>query len=259
MITLTSALRTAIATGVLLLCGAGTALAATNAVTFADPGEYPIVIPNGVTSLKVVAVGGSGGEGTYGVPGGFGARVTANLPVTGGATRDPQSGAYRATSPFDLAVGTYTAVAAQADDVGNEAATAARTFAVDGTTAVAPPIRADGTKPVLSRVSLSPARFKVGTAKTALTASAAKALKRGTSVRYTLSESATVTLAIARSGQRKAVGTITRRSKTGANRIAFSGRLGAKALKPGRYVLTLTAVDAAGNRSAAKKVSFRIG
>ncbi|MDW5594492.1 Ig-like domain-containing protein [Conexibacter stalactiti] len=201
-----------------------------------------------------------------------GSAATGPLVQTLVATRDPQSGAYRATSPFDLATGTYTAVVAQADDVGNEAATAARTFSVDTTAADRPADdrpagerpavdrpAADRTKPVLSRVSLSPARFKVGTAKTALTASAAKALKRGTSVRYTLSESATVTLAIARSGQRKTVGTITPRSKKGANRIAFSGRLGSKALKPGRYVLTLSAVDAAGNRGAAKQVSFRIG
>lgn len=197
-----------------------------------------------------------------------GSDATGPLVQTLVATRDPQSGAYQATSPFDLAVGTYTAVAAQSDDVGNAATTAARTFTVDGSTGDGDRDRgrdgdggsADRTKPVLSRVSLSPARFQVGKAKTALTArAAAKALKRGTSVRYTLSENAAVTLTIARAGQRKPAGKLTRRSRRGANRVAFSGRIGAKALKPGRYVLTLTAVDAAGNRSAAKKVSFRVG
>lgn len=232
--------------------------------------------PGGRSASKpeLAGIGGTaiGDSATVTIAVHAGSAATGPLVQTLVATRDPQSGAYRATSPFDLAVGTYTAVAAQADDVGNEAATAALTFTVDGTAPGGPGQggpgqggpgqggpAADKTKPVLSRVSLSPVRFKVGTATTALTARAAKALKRGTSVRYTLSESATVTLAIARSGQRKTVGKLTRRSKQGATRIAFSGRLGSKALKPGRYVLTLTAVDAAGNRSAAKKVSFRVG
>jgi len=36
------------------------------------------------------------------------------------------------------------------------------------------------------------------------------------------------------------------------------GRIGAKALRPGRYRAVITAVDAAGNRSAPKTVRFRI-
>ena len=115
----------------------------------------------------------------------------------------------------------------------------------------------DRVAPVLSRVSLSAARFRVGKARTAV--SAAKALKRGTTVRFTLSEAATVKLAIARKGQKKAVATLTRRGKKGASRVAFSGRIAKKALRSGRYVLTLTATDAAGNRSLAKTLSFRIG
>jgi hypothetical protein len=83
----TLTVRAAVTTAVLLALTAGTARAGTNTVTFGEQGEYPIVIPAGVTSLQVVAIGGKGGTGNYWVEGGFGARVTATIPVTGGATR----------------------------------------------------------------------------------------------------------------------------------------------------------------------------
>jgi hypothetical protein len=44
----------------------------------------------------------------------------------------------------------------------------------------------------------------------------------------------------------------------GLNRIAYSGRVGRTKLRPGTYRATLTATDAAGNRSRARTVSFRV-
>ena len=44
----------------------------------------------------------------------------------------------------------------------------------------------------------------------------------------------------------------------GANRIAFSGQIGRRALKRGRYRARLVATDAAGNRSSARTVRFRV-
>jgi hypothetical protein len=58
---------------------AGTSGAATQ--TFTTTGSHPFVVPSGVTSVQVDAVGGAGG-----FFGGFGARVTASLPVTPGET-----------------------------------------------------------------------------------------------------------------------------------------------------------------------------
>jgi len=49
-------------------------------------------------------------------------------------------------------------------------------------------------------------------------------------------------------------GKLTRSSHRGVNRVAFSGRIGSKALKPGRYQATLTATDAEKNSSKAKKI-----
>ena len=55
------------------------------------------------------------------------------------------------------------------------------------------------------------------------------------------------------------VGTLTRRKTVaGANRIKFSGRIGRRALRRGRYRATLVATDEAGNRSTPRSVRFRV-
>ena len=49
-----------------------------------------------------------------------------------------------------------------------------------------------------------------------------------------------------------------RATVAGRNRVAFSGKVGRKRLKPGRHRATLRAVDAAGNRSAPRRIRFRV-
>jgi hypothetical protein len=135
----------------------------------------------------------------------------------------------------------------------------------------------DATPPALSHVSLTRKRFAVAAARTALSARAA----RGTALRFTLSEAATVRIAFERvlPGRRAghscrpatrrtagkprctryvAAGTLTRRAGAGAARATFSGRVGAKALRPGRYRLRVVATDAAGNASASATVAFTV-
>lgn len=53
-------------------------------------------------------------------------------------------------------------------------------------------------------------------------------------------------------------GTLTRTSHKGANNVAFSGRIGSKALKPAHYQGTLTATDPSKNTSNAKTITFTI-
>jgi hypothetical protein len=127
--------------------------------------------------------------------------------------------------------------------------------AVDPSSAVPPvnPMR-DTLAPALSGLRFSHKVFAVGHARTAIAARTV----RGTRLSYTLSESAKVVVKIQRVGAKRAAGKLSRASKTGLNTIAFSGRIGAKALKAGRYRAVITATDATGNRSAAKTVSFRI-
>jgi virginiamycin B lyase len=98
---------------------------------------------------------------------------------------------------------------------------------------------------------------------------------------YSLSESSRVTIVIAqptsgrkvgtaciaptRSNRRNhlctryvTVGTLKRRAPQGLNKVAFTGRIGRRALKPGGYGASATAKDAAFNVSKVSTASFTI-
>jgi predicted phage tail protein len=118
-------------------------------------------------------------------------------------------------------------------------------------------------------VRLSASTFRVGRRLTALKAQAApptaaatpakaKAVPAGTVLRYRLSEAATVTVDILPSKGTKFLARLTRRAKAGARSLAFTGRMKGRTLKPGSYRMRVRATDAAGNRSAARTVPFRI-
>jgi hypothetical protein len=102
-----------------------------------------------------------------------------------------------------------------------------------------------------------------------------------TEITYVLSEGAAVTLTVQRSRPgrvkrgrcvkptrklRRAkrckrfvrVGALKHAGVEGANALAFSGRIGKRKLRPGRYRIVAIATDAAGNRSLPAKASFRI-
>ena len=86
---------------------------------------------------------------------------------------------------------------------------------------------------------------------------------RAARVRYTLSETASVTVRIQRrlAGHRprfRSLGKVTASAKQGANRTPVSRRIRRKALRPGRYRAVIVAIDAAGNRSEPKAASFRV-
>ena len=85
---------------------------------------------------------------------------------------------------------------------------------------------------------------------------------RGTRVRFGLSEAASVRFTLRRRSGGRPIGSFARSAGAGANSVRFSGRLRVRgrtlSLAPGRYRLTLVATDAAGNRSAARGVPFRV-
>jgi thrombospondin type 3 repeat protein len=91
--------------------------------------------------------------------------------------------------------------------------------------------------PVLAKLALRPAKFETGS-------------KHGTRVSFRLSERATVTLRVLRvAGTRRppVSGLIERRATAGTNFVKFGGRIGGRDLKPGRYVLVVSAEDGGGN------------
>jgi hypothetical protein len=141
---------------------------------------------------------------------------------------------------------------------------------------------ADATAPVVQAVSASPNVFRVdrrGTSEAAVTA--AKRRPKGTTLRYSLSEAATALFTVRRAAPGRRAGKrcvaptrATRRgrrcvryvlagrfavaSAAGSNKHRFSGRIGTRTLRPGRYRTTLVATDAAGNRSTARRLRFTV-
>ena len=128
--------------------------------------------------------------------------------------------------------------------------------------------------------SMTNRRFRTTSKITPVTAKRKRA-PRGTAFNYTLSEAATLTIAIERSAKGRRVkgkcrrrtkgnkgkrrctlyisaGKLTRTGKAGVNKAPFSGRIGKRALKSGRYRAKLQATDAAGNASKTRTLSFTI-
>jgi uncharacterized delta-60 repeat protein len=89
-------------------------------------------------------------------------------------------------------------------------------------------------------------------------AQAAASPRRGTAFVFRLNRAGTVTVRIKRLRHSGRVVKLTRSSSAGRNRVRFSGRVGRRTLRPGRYRATLTAVDKAGSRSKPSALTFRI-
>ncbi|HET8956751.1 MAG TPA: PKD domain-containing protein [Solirubrobacterales bacterium] len=114
------------------------------------------------------------------------------------------------------------------------------------------------TLPALSNLKAKPKKFRAkpkGKAKG----------KFGTTLRYRLTEAASVRFTIERKlkkkGKRvrfKRVGFLPQKAKAGANKLKWNGRLKRKPLAAGSYRATAVATDKAGGRSAAKKIGFRV-
>jgi hypothetical protein len=120
----------------------------------------------------------------------------------------------------------------------------------------------DTIAPSIGEPTLAPKRFRVAARSTATVAR----VRRGTRIRYSLSEAATVELRSQRAvrdrrtGKRRwvAAGRLRRTGSAGANRVAFSGRIGRRALRPGAYRLIVRATDAAGNSAKARPRALRV-
>jgi len=109
----------------------------------------------------------------------------------------------------------------------------------------------DREAPGIAGLRLKPTRFAVG---------GRTARKRGTTIRYTLSEAATVTVRVEKVRGKRIVpaGTLPGSGKAGVNSVRFTGKIGRRLLKPGSYRLRVVARDAAGNESTSAARRFRI-
>ena len=197
---------------------------------------------------------------------------------TSWSTVEQRSHATRSGSSYSAAVGpaladgSYTVVASQSDNGLGVGTTPRNSFTVDTrrpTVSISPPTRA-----AIAGLSETNKVFAVGPGSTPLTGrTAAKRHKKGTVFSFRLDQPATVKIAIQVRARGRRVGrtcrpdsrrlrrrprctrtvtlaTLTRTGHTGLNRVAFSGRIRGKALKPGRYQAAFTARDAAGTSTA---------
>jgi hypothetical protein len=154
------------------------------------------------------------------------------------------------------APGTYTATVTARDGAGNVASER-------HTVLVAPAGNGpDHTAPMVTRLRSEHARFRVGTRTTATIAAARKRAPAGTTFRLTVSERSTLVVSFKRRAGRRRItvpGVLVRtRRGPGSVAIPFSGRVGGARLKPGSYSASVTAIDAAGNRSRPATVSFKV-
>lgn len=120
----------------------------------------------------------------------------------------------------------------------------------------------DRVGPTAKAFSATPRRFRVGGGATRPVVR--RGARRGTTFRYALSEKGRVKIEIdhARPGRRgvtfRRVGVLSHRALVERGSVRFSGRLGRRVLRPGRYRATLTATDAAGNSGRSRAVMLRI-
>ena len=185
-----------------------------------------------------------------------------NVRFDDGSFEEPASGsssAWTVSHRFD-APGVFRYVCEVHEDdgmVGTVTVTASQT----GTPPTPPPggggpppatPGADATAPTVSRFGMTKTRFRVRRG-------------GGSAFRFRISEPVDVRIQISRALTRRGrtrqvtVGTLVRKGlrRTGS-KVAFSGRIGGRALPPGPYRATISATDGAGNRSARKRTSFRI-
>ena len=137
------------------------------------------------------------------------------------------------------------------------------------------------TKATISSLGETNSVFVVGRASTPLTGrTAATRHKQGTVFSFRLDQAATVRIAIQTKARGRRVGrickaesrtlrhkprctrtltiaTLTRTGHAGLNKVAFTGRIRGRALKPGRYMAVVTAIDTAG-ASRPRSLGFTI-
>jgi PKD domain len=155
------------------------------------------------------------------------------------------------------APGTYT-VTVTATDVSGNVATRTATISVASPTTTTVP---DRKAPSISSLRVTNARFKVAGRATAVIARhrhASKKAPTGTTFKLTLSERATVIVDLT-GGAHHEAGTLVRGGRaSGPVSIPFTGVIGATRLTPGAYTASVTAIDAAGNRSRPRTVHFTV-
>jgi hypothetical protein len=264
--------------------------ATNNGTSNANPTPTPVTLPGATGPVTQIAAGfgHSLAVTSTGQLYAFGNNVSGQL---GSATNSGNETANPTPAPVGLPAGTTISTVARGPEASQTLALEAPSAAIPPTISPAFPICAVSTggfpgcpglsvlpPPGLTAVSLTNKRFRVAKQSTAISS---KKTPLGTTFRFTLGAPAKLQITITRSApglrhgrgclaptgklRRKhakrctrtlTVGTLTRASEPkGADSIAFSGRLGHRALSPQPYKAVLGASDAAG-RSVPVTLAF---
>jgi Glycine rich protein len=213
-------------------------------------------------SYPTGSAGGGGGGGRYGGGGGGASGGTAEGGGGGGGSSLVPAGGSKSLAPLIIPAGAQIAFTGASGAGGGGGAGAG---AGGG---------ADLIPPVVSRFVITPVSFSAANF-------GPSAARVGTRLLYRVSEAATTTFTVqrARPGVRRGRACVRRRrsmrgrsctryvavrgsfrhrAEAGLNTLLFSGRVRGRRLALGRYRLTATARDAAGNRSRPIRRAFRI-
>jgi hypothetical protein len=157
------------------------------------------------------------------------------------------------------APGAYVVTVSAVDASGNRTA---QTRAI----AVVSPDRSDHTAPVITKLKTSHARFRVASNNAAQIAARKRKHKRtpaGTTFTLSVSERSTLVFSFSGrlAGRRTTVSPsplIRTARNAGPVTLAFSGRIAGARFAPGSYLMSVVAIDAAGNRSRPVTVAFTV-
>jgi hypothetical protein len=112
----------------------------------------------------------------------------------------------------------------------------------------------------LTRLRMTPRRFAVSHNRRTVRRRRALA-PDGTTITWVLNRPATVRLSIrrvVRKGRTASVQTFDRRAIRGENAVRLSGRIGRRVLRPGRYVLRISARNGASDRTRTRTIAFTV-
>jgi hypothetical protein len=170
------------------------------------------------------------------------------------------NGGYHSADFTPTKPGVYRWVAAYSGDAGNDPATHPCDVPSERVVVSAPPEQPPSpASPEISDLRLDPAAFRASAAKTPPQRKQGK----GTTVRFTLSESAEVSIQVRStkrgSGRRGAsLPAITRDLGAGEQAVKFTGTVGKRTLRPGRYLMIVGATDSGGQKAQPQSVPLRV-
>lgn len=223
---------------------AGSPFASGGDNTVGDARQGIAFIPNQGPSATLVATGSSKTR-TFTATGGDsdGSVVSYRWAFGDGSTATTTDAFTAHTYAAD---GEYTATVAPVDDENCSATDIydGRRLLCNAAAGATGSVAIDALPPTITDAKLSKKRFKPG--------------RKGTLLRYRISENAKITLTIKRRVGRKyrKAGTITFSTTVGSRSKRITGKLKGRKLKRGKYQLSIDATDSSGNTSARRTLRF---